>query len=349
MRSAVGPLVVTGFTGSTLPDDLARDLALGELGGVILFKRNLPDLESTWRLCRDVAVAGDHRTIVSVDQEGGRVARLPPPAAKLPPLRRLGALGDAALSERAGLAVGRELAALGVNLDFAPVLDVDSNPDNPVIGDRSFSSDPERVAELGLAFARGLARAGVAPCGKHFPGHGDTATDSHFDLPRLTHDRARLDRVELLPFQAAARASLASLMTAHVVFEALDPGVPATTSARVITGLLRDELGYTGVVVSDDLEMRALSDRFSIEQSAVAAVRAGCDLLLVCSTPERARTARDALSRVYDAEPEFRARCDRARERVTDLVRRFPTRGARSYDHALAALGAVAEISALIP
>src|SRR5690606_25279027 len=190
--------------------------------------------------------------------------------------------GAVVLARKLGAAMGRELHALGVDLDFAPVLDVHSNPANPIIGDRAFGTEPEAAALRALAFADGLVDAGVLPCGKHFPGHGDTASDSHVERPRLTHDLALLRRRELVPFARAAAAGLPMLMTAHVVFDALDPGVPATLSRRVLGELLRDELGFRGLVVSDDLDMKSIAGTMDVGEAAVAAIEAGCDALLLC-------------------------------------------------------------------
>src|SRR5690606_34075683 len=230
----------------------------GALGGVILFKRNLGTLEEIAELVAAIqdAYPSGVAPLVSIDQEGGRVARLGAPVVKLPPMRALGERDDADLTRRAARVLGAQLLALGIGVDFAPVLDVDTNPANPVIGDRSFGRDPETVIRHALAFAEGLREAGVIACGKHFPGHGDTDLDSHLALPRIAHDRARLDRVELAPFRAA-RGKVPTIMTAHVVFDAIDPSVPATLSRAVIEGVLRGELGYDGVIVSDDLEMKA--------------------------------------------------------------------------------------------
>jgi beta-N-acetylhexosaminidase len=208
-------------------------------------------------------------------------------------------------------------------VDFAPVLDVDTNPMNPVIGDRSLHAEALEVARLGVALGQGLEAGGVAACGKHFPGHGDTAQDSHLDLPRLPHGLARLRQVELLPFAAWARAGLGAVMTAHVIFEALDPGVPATMSAPVLEGLLRRELGFGGVVVSDDLEMRAVADHFSLERAVVDGLNAGVDLFLVCHHAEVQRAAIEAAVRAVESGAVRRERLAEASGRVQAWMRRF--------------------------
>jgi beta-N-acetylhexosaminidase len=242
---------------------------------------------------------------------------------RLPPMRKLAALGDPALTERAAALLGRQLAALGFNIDFAPVLDVDTNPDNPVIGDRSFGTTAEQVIEQALAFARGLAASGVLACGKHFPGHGDTDLDSHLALPRLTHDRVRLDGVELPPFRAA-RGTIPSIMTAHVVLEKIAPDRPATLAREVITGLLREELGYDGVIISDDLEMKAIADHYGVEQAACMAIEAGCDALLICSRLDWFARARDALAERAASDAPFKRRLAEAAERTLVLRRLHP-------------------------
>jgi beta-N-acetylhexosaminidase len=328
-----GALVVTGFTGPALDADTARALAERRRAGVILFRRNVQSVDAVHAVCSDIARAttDPEGVFVAVDQEGGRVARIPAPAITLPPMRVLGDIDRTDLTRRAGLACGKELAAMGFNVDFAPVLDVDSNPQNPVIGDRSFGSDPECVARHGIAFAEGLQAAGVLACGKHFPGHGDTDTDSHLALPRVRHARERLDAIELLPFRRAGN-SVGSLMTAHVVYDALDPAVPATQSPTIVTDLLRRQLGYEGLVFSDDLEMRAVADRSSVEESAILAVRAGCDVLLVCKDQSLADRAHEALVREAERDRGFRVCCEGAAQRSRAARRRFPTKPAASRD-----------------
>jgi beta-N-acetylhexosaminidase len=190
-----------------------------------------------------------------------------------------------------------------------------------VIGDRAFGTDPETVTRRALAFARGLDAAGVLACGKHFPGHGDTATDSHLELPRIDHALERLERVELLPFQRAAAAKLPMIMTAHVVFAALDPQTPATLSSRVVTGLLREKLDYQGVIVSDDLDMKAIADRMGAGEAAVGAVRAGCDVLLLCREASHQQQARDSLIREGERDSELRRRIGESATRVRAMKR----------------------------
>jgi beta-N-acetylhexosaminidase len=317
-------LFVVGFPSTGIDDALASLMDDGVFGA-ILFKRNVGTAEETAALCHALKVRAGRPFLLSVDQEGGRVARLRgAPFTALPPMRHIGERPDAdAVARRAGLLLAHELRAVGFDWDFAPVLDVDSNPQNPVIGDRSFHRDAQRVAQLGVALAQGLEEGGVASCGKHFPGHGDTAQDSHHTLPRLPHGHSRLQALELVPFQAYARAGLASLMTAHVIFEALDPGVPATMSAPALEQVLRRELGFQGVVVSDDLEMKAIADNYSVAEAAVRGVAAGVDCFLVCHKADVQRAAIEAVVKAVESGRVPRARLEQANARLDVLAAKF--------------------------
>ena len=296
-----GQLLFAGFAGTTLPDDLAALIGAGRLGGVVLFARNVESPAQLRALVAELHARAPASTplCVAIDQEGGRVQRLRAPWTEWPPMRRVGERGVPADTQALAGALGRELADLGIDLDFAPVVDVDSNPANPVIGDRSFSRDPEEVARHAVAFTRALQDAGVAACAKHFPGHGDTSVDSHLDLPRIEHARERLERVELVPFRAVAAAGVASMMTAHVLLPSLDAQRPATLSPAALA-LLREGLAYDGLVFSDDLEMRAIADRFAPGDVVEAALAAGVDALLVCSQAGM----RDAVLAALEAAPD---------------------------------------------
>lgn len=291
----VSELVCIGFEGTALTSGAAELLA-GGVRGVIYFAQNYADSAQLRAMSESIRRAAGRDVLVTVDHEGGRVQRFrgdsfPP----LPSGRELGAGGERAAHE-AGARAGRDLRAVGINMNLAPVLDVDSNPANPVIGARAFSSDPARAAACAVAYAEGLRAGGVHACGKHFPGHGDTNLDSHLDLPRLPHGLERLEAIELVPFRAAVRAGIESIMTTHVLFEALDPGVPATLSRTVVTGLLRERLGFDGLVVTDDFEMQAIADRFELGEAAVRSIEAGCDLVLVCHRLDRQRRVIEAIA-----------------------------------------------------
>jgi beta-N-acetylhexosaminidase len=324
-RVLAGQVLVAGFTGTDASDELLQPCARGELAGVILFKRNLETMHQIASLIARIADTAPAAMplLVSVDQEGGRVARLGPPILRLPPMRHLAARNDVNLTERCGEVLARQLGALGFTMDFAPVLDVDTNPQNPVIGDRAFGATAGEVITQAYAFARGLAQGGLLSCGKHFPGHGDTDLDSHLTLPHLGHDRARLDAIELAPFRAA-RGQLPAIMTAHVVFDALRRGTPATLAREVITDLLRGELAYDGVIISDDLEMQAIAAHYGVEQAACLAIEAGCDTLLVCSRLDWVARAREALAERAAGDRAFRRRLEEAAERSLAMRRSRP-------------------------
>ncbi len=253
IRRHIGQLAIVGFNGHTVADEvgiLAREF---DLGGVIFFARNVADPEQVADLSRESQeLAADIPLWVSVDQEGGRVARLKRPFTEWPPMATLGRAGapaDEKLADRFAKALAAELHAVGISLDYTPVLDVLTNPKNPVIGDRSLAERAEDVARLGSTIIRALQGAGIAACGKHFPGHGDTSTDSHFELPLLDHPPDRLEAVELVPFRAAIAAEVASIMTAHILIPSLDEEFPGTLSPAIVDGLLKKKLGYQGLVM----------------------------------------------------------------------------------------------------
>jgi beta-N-acetylhexosaminidase len=278
-----GQLLFAGFEGLNLPDDLARLIADGRVGGVILFARNIADPEQTRSLTAALHACAPQDTplLIAIDQEGGRVQRLRAPWTEWPPMRRLGECEDPSMTESVARALALELSDLDIGLDFAPCADVDTNPDNPIIGDRSFGRDAKQVALHTSRFVRAMQSAGVAACAKHFPGHGDTACDSHNELPRLDHSLARIREVELPPFAAAVDAEVASIMTAHIMFPSLDRVRPATLSPDIMA-LLREDLAFDGVVMSDDLEMKAIADHYSPQKIVEGGLEAGVDVFLVC-------------------------------------------------------------------
>jgi len=283
IRRDIGQLLIGSFPATTIPAELRSLAREFQLGGVILFARNIEAPEQVAELAHDVqSLATEMPLWVSVDQEGGRVARLRAPFTEWPPMAVLGRSGDPGLASRFAAALAAELTAVGITLDYAPVLDIHTNPKNPVIGDRALADDAALVGTLGAAIVRGLQDNGVAACGKHFPGHGDTSVDSHDDLPLVEHPPDRIRRVECVPFREAIRADVAFIMTAHLLVPSLDEDKPATLSPRIVRGLLREELDYDGVILSDDLEMEALAKTYTAPEAAVEAIAAGCDGVLVC-------------------------------------------------------------------
>jgi beta-N-acetylhexosaminidase len=318
MTARAGELLVVGFDGTRAPASLVERIAAGRIGGVVLFTRNFGTIDEIAALVRSLAEAvpaGAPPIIISLDQEGGRVQRIKAPLAVWPPMAALGARDDEALSEAVGRAVGAEVASLGFNVDYAPVLDVHTNASNPVIGDRAFGREVEPATRHALAFWRGLEAAGVRGCGKHFPGHGDTATDSHLELPRVDHDERRLREVELKPFAAAVHAGMPMIMTAHVLYPAIDAR-PATLSRRWLTDVLRGELGFRGVILSDDLDMKAVAGQFPLEEAVIDGLLAGCDAFLACRDVAVQQKAEEALEGAAAVDPAVRARLDESAARM---------------------------------
>ena len=282
LAAQVGMLIAGRIWGD-LDAEYEATMRACHLGGVVLFADNIGTPDETRALTARIqercALPG-LPALVAVDQEGGRVRRLKDPATAFPSVMAVGATGDPAHAERWGRATARELRALGLNFDFAPVLDVNNNPANPVIGTRSYGEDPAAVSRFGVAALAGLRAGGVAATGKHFPGHGDTGTDSHLDLPQITGDLDRLLAVELPPFRAAIVAGIPAIMSSHIVFPALDPdGLPGTLSRRIRVGRRRDELGFAGVIVSDAMNMRAIADRWGVVEGSLRFIEAGGDLV----------------------------------------------------------------------
>jgi beta-N-acetylhexosaminidase len=240
--------------------------------------------------------------MMSVDQEGGRVLRMREPFTLVPSMRQIGQVADEQLAFQIGRVLARELRAVNFDMNLAPVLDVDTNPSNPVISSRSFGGSTELVSRLGVAVMRGLQENGVAACAKHFPGHGDTNKDSHHELPTLPqHDMDRLNRVELPPFRAAIEAGVASVMSAHVIYSQIDPVNPGTMSSAILDGILRKRFGFDGLVMSDDMQMKAIADHYGFDESIVRAAEAGIDLFWICHSVELQNRAIDVLIRAAES------------------------------------------------
>lgn len=335
LHQKIGQMLLFGWSGDT-PDESrtvnAHAAALVDeftVGGVVLMGRNIGPPEQTRGTIAELQTRAKMKALpplfVATDQEGGRVQRLGPPHyPKHPAARILGETQDPAQARDAARRIGEGLRALGFNWDFAPVLDVNNNPKNPVIGDRAYGDNAALVAAMGAAAVRGFQEdAGILACGKHFPGHGDTDTDSHHALPRIGHDRARLDAVELVPFHAALATGLAAVMTSHILFPALDAHLPATLSPTILTGLLREELGFEGLIITDDLEMKGVAEGWGAAEAAVLAVLAGADLLLCCHTWETQREIRQALVRAVETGRLPEARIDASVARIAAAKARW--------------------------
>lgn len=335
MRVQPGQLLMVGLPGPTLDRSTRSFLRGHAIGGVILFRRNVTDVGALAALNAEIhTLLPDRPILVAIDHEGGRVCRLGEPFTQFPPAAVVGKAASPHLAYRQGVAMGEELRSVGIDIDFAPVLDVASNPNNPVIGDRSFGAHPRTVSRLGISVAHGLQRTGVIPCGKHFPGHGDTDRDSHFELPIVRRGKTEIERTDLFPFRRAIQSGIDALMTAHVVFTALDPSRPATLSRPILTDLLRERLRFRGVVFSDDLEMKAISDRYGPGDAAILSIEAGADWLLFCSQLELAEQAIHAIERAAPKRPRLAARLEESATRMEALRRSHLRR--RRYPHGYA-------------
>lgn len=319
----VGRLLLLAFTGDSAP--LAR-LAEFNPAGFLYYPSNLSSTEAIRTSTHTLQAAAGYPLLFGIDQEGGPFNAYQVDNATLfPGAMALAATGNTDLARAVGEATGQELAYVGLNLNFAPVVDVNSNPDNPIIGIRSFGADASTVAQFGVAYLEGLAAAGVAGVAKHFPGHGDTATDSHLGLASVSTDRARLEAVELVPFKAMIAAGVPGIMSAHVTFPALEPDLPATLSAAVLDGLLRTELGFDGLVITDFMDMRAIADYYGAGEAAVQSVIAGADLVLLGPDISKQRLVYNALHEAVTSGRLSAKRVQAAVAASTAVAQRYPS------------------------
>ncbi len=320
VEQKVGQLMIIGIGGTRASSHISHWIRERHVGGVALFSRNIVDLEQTARFTRELQGLADGRVpvFIALDQEGGNVVRVKEGAMVLPGNMALGATRSPALAYVAGQAVAIDLNLLGFNMNLAPVLDVNSNPKNPVIGIRSYGERPELVAELGAWYVRGQQELGLVAVAKHFPGHGDTTGDSHYAMPIIDANLSRLDALELMPFRHAMRAGLDAVMTAHIALPrvAESHDIPATLSRVVLTDILRQRLGFDGLVVTDGLEMQAIVDRYGAGRAAVLAVLAGADMTMLVWTPEMKEL-------VYKSLLDSVKRGEISRERLDQSVRRI--------------------------
>lgn len=326
LREKLGQLLTVGIAGTELTSDEEVFLTTNNIGGVVLMGRNCKDPEQVHRLCSQIQALRQKTNskapfFISIDMEGGRVARLKEPFTRWPALKKLGDLDSASLAFNMALAMGQELRAVGINLDFAPCIDVLTNPKNTVIGDRAISSNPEIVSKIASALVRGYMKAEVITCAKHFPGHGNTLLDSHEELPIEESSLARLHEVELFPFKKAIRSRVDMVMMSHVLFKNIDPDYPASLSQVLTQKLLRDELRFRGLIVTDDLDMKALTKYQTIEEIPVRAIEAGSDQLLYCNDPSVPPRAMEALERAVQSGRISLARIEDSFQRVTKCKR----------------------------
>ncbi len=321
IEEKVGQLLMVGFGGKKVSAVVKAHITKRFAGGIILYGRNIETPEQVAKLTRGLQQIAQQTPsriplFIATDQEGGIVTRLKKGATVLPGNMALGATRNEMLAEQAGELTGVELAAVGINLNFAPVMDVNNNPRNPVISVRSYGESPHLVSQLGTAYIRGLQRQNVLAVAKHFPGHGDTHVDSHKKLPTVRHDTERFSAVELVPFRAAIDARVNAIMSAHILYPALDEDVPATLSHRILTGVLREQLGFEGLIITDDLEMKAIDTHYQTERAAVMAIQAGADIILVPWTLKKQQQAYNALRKAVQRGDIPIARLDKSVRRI---------------------------------
>lgn len=328
LEQKIGQMIMAGFESYTLNDHARKIIDEYNIGNIILFSRNVRDKYSIANLCRDiqktVIASTSIPAFISIDQEGGMVTRIQKGATFFPGNMAFSAAGSDKYTEMEGIIEGQELRAMGININLAPVLDVNNNSDNPVIGTRSYGDNPEMVAALGKGLISGLKKSGVLAVAKHFPGHGDTSVDSHIDLPCVPHSIDRLKSVELYPFMKAIESGVDAIMSAHVLFPAIeDERLPATLSYKVLTGLLRKKMGFQGIVMTDCMEMNAIKKFFGTPKAAVMAVKAGADIICISHSMDlQIESAEDIKKAVLSGEIS-ETRIDESVRRIISMKKKY--------------------------
>jgi beta-N-acetylhexosaminidase len=330
LEEQIGQVLMVGFWGSMPSQEIIDLIQRHHVGNMLLFSRNIRETRQVLELTQSLQMiakgAGQrYPLLIAIDQENGIVQRLGETATIFPGNMALGAIGTEKIAYKVALATGRELKALGINMNLAPVVDINNNPANPVIGVRSFGEDPQQVALLGAAMVKGYHAAGILSCLKHFPGHGDTAVDSHLALPMIPYALERLEALELVPFRSGIKAGAESVMIAHVSFPALTKHdtLPATLSPAIVQGLLREHLGFNGIILSDCMEMKAISETFGTELAVVMALQAGIDLVLVSHDYMRQRGSVEAIQAAVQTQELPSQMVQQAAEQVQRLKARY--------------------------
>jgi len=323
-----GQMLLAGFEGTRINSDLKELIVDRRVGGLILFERNFKDLDQLTRLISELqslamSCPASVPLFISVDQEGGRVSRLKAPFSAFPQPSCLGKARSESLARRFGFALGQEMYSGGINMVYAPVLDVNTNPENPIIGTRALSYEPEWAARLGKAVIDGIREAGVLPVGKHFPGHGDTDRDSHLELPLVNRDTNSLEKTELQPFAEAVKHGLEVIMTAHVIYSAWDSELPATFSPYILKNILRKKLGFGGLVITDDLEMKAIEKHIPFDSIPRLGSAAGVDLYLICHDREKILSLQDQMIRDIKEEHIDKESVELSVQRIIDIKKRI--------------------------
>jgi beta-N-acetylhexosaminidase len=322
----IGQMIFSGVDGTGMNAETRRIIKKYHVGGLILFGNNIESATQTVNFLNDMKTVNADNPfplLLGVDEEGGSVTRMPDQVKSLPSSRSIGQLNDREVAFNVGTILGEQMKELGFNLDFAPVLDVNSNPNNPVIGDRSFGANPEIVTRLGIQTMKGIQSEGVISVMKHFPGHGDTGVDSHLELPKVDKSYEELTELELVPFKKAISEGADVSMIAHILLPKIDKSYPASMSKEVITGILREDLNFNGVVITDDLTMGAITEHYNVAEAAVQTVKAGGDLLLVAHNPNLVATVFDKLKAAVENGEISEGSIDESVERITHLKAKY--------------------------
>ncbi|MCD9024397.1 beta-N-acetylhexosaminidase [Cohnella sp. NL03-T5] len=326
LEEKVGQMILAGIDGTSINQATKKMIANQHVGGIIMYKNNFSDIRGSVQLVNDLKKANKNNPVplfMSVDQEGGKVSRLPKDFVAIPDNAKVGRSGEAELAKEMGSLISKELRIMGFNVDFAPVLDINSNPNNPVIGNRSFGNNAKLVTKMGIAEMNGLRDGGTIAVVKHFPGHGDTSVDSHLDLPVVRKTTEQLEAMEWIPFRAAVEAKADAVMVAHILFPLIDDKAPASFSKVIIGEQLRGTLGYNGVVITDDMTMGAIAKNYGIEDAAVLSVDAGSDILLIAHGYDTEKKVYDRLLQSVKSGKIQESRIDESVRRILALKLKY--------------------------
>lgn len=326
LKEKIGQLVMVGVDSTSMDRRIKKLIQQQHVSGAILFTKNLESVQQAKQLINNLKKSNANNPaslFIGIDEEGGRVSRMPEEFLSTPASREIGDSADLNWAYHTGQVIAMKVASLGFNINFAPVLDIDSNSNNPVIGDRSFGSSPAKVSDFGITQMKGMQSEQVISVVKHFPGHGDTTSDSHIQLPTIDHPKSRLMQVELLPFQRAITKGADAVMVGHLLVTAYDNDSPASMSKTIISGLLREELDFNGVVVADDMTMGAIQDNYDIGEAAVQSIKAGSDLILVCHDYDNAESVINGIKYAVQADEITEMRIDQSVERILKLKQKY--------------------------
>lgn len=327
LNQKISQMLYIGIGGTTLSPSERQMISEGEVGGVILLGRNVKSDQQLHQLVASIKQANQHSDIplfIGVDEEGGRVSRIPAIMTNLPSSEKIGTTNDPGLANQVGHLLAKKVEHYGINMNFAPVLDISNNPDNEVIGDRSFGNTPEIVASLGTAVMKGIQQEGIIPVVKHFPGHGGTSADSHYNLPVLHKTSSKLETFEWVPFQRAIKSGAEAVMTAHILFPEIDATYPATLSKKIITGVLRKQLQFDGLILTDDMAMGAIANNYGMEEAAQLSIQAGTDMVLLTDTRNgNFTTVREALVNAVKSGKISTESVNQSVERILQLKKKY--------------------------